>query len=103
MFHINVKPDADPVAKMPYPVPKLQYDVFKRELDHLVELGVLSPAGASEWQMPSFIIPKVNGTVCWISDLRELNKVIKRKVYPLPMIKDVLTKRKGYNFYQTRP
>ena len=103
VFHINAKKDAEPVAKRPYPVPKLQYDVFKRELDHLVELGVLSPAGASEWQMPSFIIPKANGTVRWISDLRELNKVIKRKVYPLPMIKDVLTKRKGYKFFlQTR-
>ena len=49
--------------------------------------------------MPSFIIPKANGTVRWISDLRELNKVIKRKVYPLPMIKDVLTRRKGYKFF----
>ena len=65
----------------------------------MVELGVLSPAGASEWQLSSFIIPKANGTVRWISDLRELNKVIKRKVYPLPIIKDVLNKRKGYKFF----
>ena len=77
LFHINVDPDAKPVAKRAYPVLRKQWGVFKRELDHLVELGVLSPTGASEWHMPSFIIPKANGTVRWISDLRELNKVIK--------------------------
>ena len=35
----------------------------------------------------------------WISDLRELNKVVKRKVYPLPIINDILTKRTGYKFF----
>ena len=77
LFHINVNPDAKPIAKRACPVPRKQWEVFKRELDHLVELGVLSPAGASEWQLSSFIIPKANGTVRWISDSRELNKVIK--------------------------
>jgi len=37
--------------------------------------------------------------VRWVSDLRALNKVIKRKVYPLPIITDVLRKRTGYKYF----
>lgn len=98
-FHIEVDPNAKPVARRPYPVADNQYETYKKELDHLVELGVLSVAGESEWQLPSFIVPKKDGRVRWISDLRELNKVIRRKIYPLPIIADVLRRRKGYKFF----
>ena len=74
-------------------------DTFKKELDHLVKIGMLSRQGTSKWGSPTFIIPKKDGRVHWISNLWQLNKVIKHKQYHLPIIQDILKKRKGYNFF----
>ena len=68
---------------MPYPVPCIHLSTFKKELDHLVSLGMLIPQKEREWASPSFIIPKKDGRVCWISNLHQLNKWIKHKQYPL--------------------
>jgi predicted Zn-ribbon and HTH transcriptional regulator len=72
---------------------------FKKELDHLVEVGVLAEQGKSKWCSPSFITPKKDSRVRWISDLSELNKIIKRRQYPLPVITDILCKQTGYEFF----
>ncbi|KAL7526665.1 hypothetical protein ACHAXR_001589 [Thalassiosira sp. AJA248-18] len=98
-FHIDIEQDAKLVYSRPYPIPRIHLQTFKKEFDHLVQLGVLAPQNESEWASPTFIIPKKDGRVRWISDLRQLNKVVKRKQYPLPVITDILRKRLGYNFF----
>jgi hypothetical protein len=78
--HIDLDPNAKPVHSRPYPVPQIHLKIFKMELDHLVRIGVLASQQESEWASPSFIIPKKDaGRVRWISNLCELNKVIKCK------------------------
>jgi hypothetical protein len=57
----------------PYPAPVIHLAAFKKELLHLVEIGVLSPQGASEWAAPTFITPQKDDRVHWVSDVREIN------------------------------
>jgi hypothetical protein len=52
----------------------------------------------SEWAAPTFIVPKKDGSVQFISDFRKLNKRIKRKPYPIPKIQDMLLKLEGFQF-----
>ena len=52
----------------------------------------------------TFIVPKkllpgeTTPRVRWVSDFRGLNKALKRKMYPIPKIGDILARRTGYQF-----
>ena len=81
-----------------YPVPHLYKETFKKELDRLVKLGVLEPVQQSEWGSPTFIIPKKEQQVRFVSDFRRLNLKIKRKPYPLPRISDTLQQLEGFQY-----
>ena len=48
--------------------------------------------------MPSFIVPKKNNTVRFLSDFREVNKRLIRKPFPIPKISTVLQELEGFTF-----
>ena len=89
---------AKPHSQRHYPVPHLYKKTFKKELDRLVELGVLEPVQESEWGSPTFIVPKKDDKVRFVSDFRRLNAKLKRKPYPLPRISDTLQQLEGFQY-----
>ena len=97
--HLDLIDNARPFHSKPYAVPHLHLETFKKELDRLVQIGVLSPTGATEWAAGTFIVPKKDGRVRWVSDFRQLNKNIRRRKYPIPRIHDILHRRKGYKYF----
>jgi hypothetical protein len=96
--HLELQKDTKLFQCCLYPVPKHHEQVFKDELQSLCDIGVLERCGPSEWLSPSFIIAKKDSRVQWISDFQELYQFIKRKVYNLPKIQDILSHHAGYMF-----
>jgi hypothetical protein len=87
---LNLKEDAKPYHAKALPVPKNHHDTLKHEIERLVKLGVLKRCSDSEWAAPTFIIPKKNGKVKFISDFWKLNEMLKRMRYPISKIAQML-------------
>ena len=98
-FSIELKdPHVTPIFCNPYPIPLNHQKVFLQELNHLIDKKVLQRIPRSEWAFPTFLIPKKDGRVRWISYFRRLNKLLKRPRYFLPNIPTIMQKRAGFTF-----
>ena len=91
-------PGTKPYHGRAFPVPHIHLKTLKKEVERLVELGVLKRQPSSEWASPTFIIPKKNKTVRFISDFREVNKRLVRTPFPIPKISTVLQEMEGFTY-----
>ena len=94
----EMKKDAKPYHSRAYPIPKFHKETIMKEVRRLVEIGVLEWQPTSEWAAPSFIQPKKNGTVRFLTDFRRLNERLVRKPFPLPKISTVLQELEGFTY-----
>jgi hypothetical protein len=94
----ELREGAQPYHGKPFPVPHIHRKTLKKEVERLCDLGVIKPQSSSEWASPTFIIPKKNGQVRFISDFREVNKRLVRKPFPIPKISEVLQELEGFQF-----
>ena len=85
----------------PFPVPRIHELTFKQELDRLEYLKVIKKVKRSQWGAPTFLIPKKDSTVRFISDFREPNKRILRQPYPIPRIQYLLLRLEGFRYGTT--
>jgi hypothetical protein len=79
-------------------VPNIHKNTIIKEVERLCKLGVLERQPASEWALPSFIIPMKDRTVCFLSNFWEVNMRLVRKSFPIPKISTVLQELDGFNF-----
>ena len=98
-IHLELIDNPTPVRSRAYPIPHSQLQVFKQELDRLVHIGVLERAKRSEWIAGTFITAKKDGRVRWITDFRGLNRSLKRRVYLLRRISDIITRHPHYQYF----
>ena len=95
---LQLKKDAVPKASKAYPVPRHHLEAYKAKLDASIADDALEKAWRSEWIAGSFIVPKRDTSARWVSDFRALNMSLVRKIYPMPYIQDIITKRPGYKY-----
>ena len=103
---LNIKPvsielteNAKPYhIRQPFNIPHIYMGTTKREIDRLCSIEVIEKNSDSEWACGTFITPKKTGDVRVVTDLRELNKFVKRKPFPLPKIKDLLQSLANFQY-----
>ena len=95
---LELEPDVKPFHARAFPVPQIHESTLRKEVDRLCLIDVLEKCADSEWAAPTFIVPKKEGTVRFITDFRQLNKCLKRKPYPMPNIQDILQKLGGFTY-----
>ena len=83
----ELKPGAIPYhCTRPIRIPHAHMETLKKEVQRLVDIGVLVEVDGSQagpWCAPSFIVKKKDGKVRIVTDFRELNKRIQRKPWPM--------------------
>lgn len=98
-FHIDLKPGTTPYhCKRPYPIPASLRPIVKQELDRQCEIGVLEKVYESLWGHPMLCIPKKDGAIRTVDDMRELNKCVLRRVYPLPKLMDMMRRHPEWKY-----
>ncbi len=98
LVSFQLKEGVSPYHGQAFPVPKVHKETIIKEVERLCQLGVLERQPASEWAWPSFIIPKKDKTVRFLSDFQEVNKRLVRKPFPIPKISTVLQEIKGFSY-----
>ena len=74
---------------MPRPVPHHQKAEINRQLDDMLQKGIIKPS-TSEWASPILMVRKADGSLRFCIDYRRVNAVTKHDAYPLPNINDCL-------------
>ncbi|PFX13394.1 Uncharacterized protein K02A2.6 [Stylophora pistillata] len=89
-----------PVVHPPRKVPVPLLDTLKLELDNMVKSGILAKLiELTSWVSSLVIVKKSNGKIRVCLDLRDLNRAVKRSLYPLPTIAEVATRLSGANVF----
>ena len=66
--NLELNKDAVPYHTRAFPLPWCHMETLKVEVQRLCELGVLKRVNHSQWSGPTFVIPKKNKTVHFISN-----------------------------------
>lgn len=89
---IKLKDNASPVFRKPRPVPLSLRTGIERELDRLVDSGVLKPVSTSEWATPIVPVVKPTGEIRICADYSStLNQHIQVTQHPFPGYEDVFS------------
>ncbi|MCO5592119.1 hypothetical protein L7F22_046114 [Adiantum nelumboides] len=88
--HIDLKPDAKPVAQKVRRLGVVQQEALLIEVNKLLKTGFIYPVTNSEWVSPVVVTPKKNGKWRVCVDYKPLNASTKRDHFPLPFQDEIL-------------
>lgn len=99
VHHIDTG-SAKPIAGPPYRTSPAKKELIRKEIDKMLEDGVIEEA-ESEWAAPVVLIPKKDGEVRFCIDYRKLNQVTRTDHYPIPVIDELLKSTRPHGVMST--
>ncbi|KAL8105920.1 hypothetical protein AgCh_029652 [Apium graveolens] len=97
-FAIDLAPRTEPISKAPYRMAPVEMKELAKQLQELLEKGVIRPS-VSPWGAPVLFVKKKDGSMRPCIDYRELNKLTIKNKYPLPRIDDLFDQLKGAKYF----
>ncbi|MCO5554173.1 hypothetical protein L7F22_007699 [Adiantum nelumboides] len=97
--HIDLKPDAKPVAQKLRRLGVVQQEALLLEVNKLLKAGFIYPVTNSKWVSPVVVTPKKNGKWRVCVDYKPLNAATKRDHFPLPFQDEILNEVAGHERY----
>ena len=94
-FSLQLKPDSKPYQVPPRHVVYALQKPFKKELDWLQKMDIITPLGIdelTEWCNSFILVPKANGKVRLCLDPVRLNQVLIRPIHRGSTLNDILPK-----------
>lgn len=71
------------------PLPKSHWEAVNKEVQDMLHLGIIEPSN-SVWRGP-VLVPKLDGSICFCIDFREINKVPSFNACPMPWASTLLS------------
>ena len=99
-FHITLDPTVPPVIHPPRRVPEALREPLKKELDALVQQGIIIKVDEpTDWVNSLVCVTKSNGTLRLCLDPKDLNRAIKRPHHRTPTLDEVLPRLSDAKYF----
>lgn len=101
-FGFKINKSIPPVRKAIMLIPPGAKELVKGKLLEMLEQGIIEPAkGVLHWINPFMVVPKKNGEVRLVIDMRCANKAIFTESFHLPSFNDIGTQLDGAKLFST--
>lgn len=87
---LPLSPGYQPVHAKPYPIPRIQDNATRAEIQRLMQLNVLGQIHDSEMVSPAFFATKPYGSLRLLIDYRVLNRWLRRSSYFFLRMREIL-------------
>ncbi|MCO5568294.1 hypothetical protein L7F22_021993 [Adiantum nelumboides] len=95
---IELIPGSSPPNKPPYRVSQAQQEEIMKQVNELVEKGMVRPS-SSPFCSPVLLVQKKDGTYHMCVDYRALNRITIKNRFPVPRVEDLFDKLQGSTYF----
>lgn len=97
---IVLEAESTPIFCSPYTIAYGIREKVDKEIDRLIDGGILVPVTYSRWASPMVVVQKKSGDVRLCIDCRvTINKYVRSDHYPIPLVEDIFNEFEGCNFF----